>query len=121
MPARCPVAPGSLEASGPELLNSWRLVAESRALQARARELAEQMEADIATALDDRGVREAAVCAALIAVAYRAINLAPIRRMLAGEQMVKVQHERADQLNRAFAAVESACELLQGGKERMHR
>ena len=79
------------------------------------------MEADIATALDDRGVREAAVCAALIAVAYRAISLAPIRRMLAGEQMVKVQHERADQLNRAFAAVESACELLQGGKERMHR
>lgn len=59
--------------------------------------------------------------AALIAAAYRPINLAAIRRMLAGEQMAKVKDERADQLNRAFAAVESACELLQGGKERMHR
>jgi len=79
------------------------------------------MEPDIATALDDRSVREAAVCAALAAADCRTLILAAIRRMLAEEQMAKVKDERADQLYRAFAAVESACELLQGGKERMHR
>jgi AcrR family transcriptional regulator len=110
---RGPVALGSLGASPDELLSFWRLVANSRALRARARELAEQMESAIAHAFEERGVAHADICAAFIAAAYRTVNLRAIGSALAGTSMPDVQEDRARNLDQAFAAATAAVGTLQ--------
>ena len=107
-----PGGPGGFGAGFSEQLAFWRLVAGSRVLLARARELAEQMEAALAAALGDRGVKEPALCAALLAAAYRSVHLAAIRRVLSGESPRRVAAERTAQLARALDAVEQAVTRL---------
>ena len=107
-----PEAPGGFGARVSEQLAFWRLVADSRVLQARARELAEQMETALASALRDQGVNEPALGAALLAAAYRSVHLAAIRRVLSGESPQRVDAERTAQLARALDAVEHAVTRL---------
>lgn len=107
-----PGVPGGLGATVYEQQAFWRLVAGSRALQARARELAERMEAALAEALGARGVNEPVVCAALVAAAYRSIHLNAIRRVLAGEPPHEVDAERTARLARVLDAVEEAATRL---------
>lgn len=66
----------------------FRLVAESRALQARAREMAEQLEDAVAMAMEATGVRQPRLVAALTAAAYRTAHLESVRRVLAGQDPV---------------------------------
>lgn len=107
-----PRAPGGFGARVSEQLPFWRLVASSRVLQARARELAEQMEAALAEALRDQGASEPVLCAALIAAAYRSVHLTAIRQALSGEPPQKIDTERTAKLARAFDAVEQAVTQL---------
>lgn len=103
-----PGAPGGFGARISEQRAFWCLVAGSRVLQARARELAEEMEAALAEALRDQGVSKPTLCAALIAAAYRRVHLEAIRQVLAGEAPQKVDAERTARLARALDAVEQA-------------
>jgi AcrR family transcriptional regulator len=108
-----PVAP---EAPGPASAaqrDFFRLVASSRALQARARELAEEMESVVADALGASGVVEPEMVAALIAAAYRTAHLHAIRRLLRGAPARAVERERAVRLAGAFAAIKPAIAQLQ--------
>jgi AcrR family transcriptional regulator len=107
-----PGAPGGFGARVSEQLAFWRLVAGSRVLQARARELAEETEAALAEAFRDQDVSEPALCAALIAAAYRSVHLAAIRQVLSGESPQKIDAERTAQLARALDAVEQAVTRL---------
>jgi hypothetical protein len=108
-----PGAPGGFGASVSGQRPFWRLVAASRPLQARARELAEDLEAALAGALGERGLREPGVCAALVAAAYRSVHLEAIARVLAGDPAGEVEAEREARLGEAFDAVELAVERLQ--------
>lgn len=107
-----PRAPGGFGARISEQLPFWRLVASSRVLEARARELAEQMEAALAEALRDQGISEPALCAALIAAAYRSVHLDAIRQALSGEPPQQIDTERTAKLARALDAVEQAVTQL---------
>lgn len=107
-----PGAPGGFGVRVSEQSAFWRLVAGSRALQARARELAEEMETTLASALGDRGVSEPALCAALLAAAYRSVHLAAIRQVLSGDSPQKVDAERTARLARALDVVELAVTQL---------
>lgn len=84
----------------------WRLVAGSRALQARARELAETIEAELARALAGTGVAEPELTAAFVAAAYRSVHLGAIRRVLAGQDARRVAAERTARIRTAFDAVD---------------
>jgi AcrR family transcriptional regulator len=63
----------------------WRLVAGSRVLQSRARELLDHLEQAIARAMAATGVPEPRLTAALVVAAYRIVHLASVERVLAGE------------------------------------
>lgn len=69
----------------PQFARFWRLVAGSRALQARARELAELLEHAVAAEMDATDVIQPQLTAALTAAAYRTVHLASIRQILAGD------------------------------------
>lgn len=103
-----PTAAGAAGSTNSEQLGFWRLVANSRALQARAQELAREMEQALADALGERGIVEPALCAAFIAAAYRTVHLDAIRRLLAGESSEVVLADRTRRLEAAFDAVEVA-------------
>lgn len=107
-----PTAPGGFGATVSQQLPFWRLVAGSRVLQARARELAEEMEESLARALASRGVPDASLVAALVAAAYRTVHLHAIRRVLAGEPAHEVESERTARLSHAFDAIERAVAAL---------
>jgi AcrR family transcriptional regulator len=104
--------PGGRQSTPHQQLGFWRLIAGSRALQARARELASDLESGLAKNLRERGVPEPDVSAALIAAAYRAVHLGAIRRLLAGEPGDAVRADRARRLAAAFVAVHGAIERL---------
>lgn len=106
-------APGGLGKRVTEQRAFWRLVAGSRALQSRARELAEHMEGALAAALHNRGMREPDLCAALIAATYRSIHLHAIRRVLDGDSARDVDAERIARLTEAFDALEHTLNRLQ--------
>lgn len=104
---------GGFGASVSEQRPFWQLVAGSRALQARARELAEHLESVLADVLAERGLAEPALCAAFVAAAYRSAHLAAIGRVLAGDPPEQVETERTARLGRAFDAAEHAITRLQ--------
>jgi AcrR family transcriptional regulator len=108
-----PGAPGGFGATLSGQQAFWRLVAGSRVLQARARELADDLEAAVAEAFRDRDLTEPALCAALVAAAYRSVHLDAIRRILAGEPPEQVETARTARLARAFDAVEQAASRFQ--------
>ncbi len=63
----------------------WRMVAESRALQSRARELLDHLEQAIARAMATTGVPDPKFTAAITVAAYRSVHLDSVKRVLAGE------------------------------------
>jgi AcrR family transcriptional regulator len=91
-----------------------RVVRESPALLARAREQFEELEARLADALADDGpAGDATLRAALVVSAVRAVVTEGVRRLLAGEPADAVATRRAA-LVRTFDALEAADRTLRG-------
>jgi AcrR family transcriptional regulator len=84
----------------------WEVVAESRALQSRARELLDQLEQAIAAALARTAVPEPQLTAALAVAAYRTVHLEAVRRILAGEDALVVAENHRAQTVHALAVVD---------------
>src|SRR3954451_16518274 len=68
----------------PEFAPFWRLVADSRALRARAREMAELAEARLADELAVAGTAQPRVAAALLGAAVRAVHVQAVTDLLGG-------------------------------------
>jgi AcrR family transcriptional regulator len=84
----------------------WRTVAASRALQARARELADQLATDLARAMAATGTAEPDLVAALAVAAYRTVHLEAIRCILAGEDASTVTARQPGRIRSALTAVD---------------
>ncbi|MFD7781564.1 TetR/AcrR family transcriptional regulator [Streptomyces nojiriensis] len=90
----------------------WRIVLDSPALRARAREGVEEVERALGDAMagtapggDGPGIR---LAAALTVAAYRAVYVATARRLLAGERAADVVEDHRSRVNGAFDALERA-------------
>lgn len=90
----------------------WRIVLDSPALRARAREGVEEVEQALGDAMaetapggDGPGPR---LAAALTVAAYRAVYVATARRLLAGERAADVADDHRSRLHEAFDALERA-------------
>lgn len=102
---------------GPGYERFWRVVAESPALRARARELAEETEDVLAGLFAEAWGAAAAdplprMAAALVAAAYRTVYLTGLRRLLAGDSVETVLSDHVALLNHAFDAVDQALASL---------
>ncbi|NUR84576.1 MAG: TetR family transcriptional regulator [Nonomuraea sp.] len=87
----------------------WRVVIGSAALRARAREIADEMEALLAELIDESGEGlPGPLTAAMLVGAYRSAYQGTARRMLAGET-------RADVLADHVAALDAAFDTLERG------
>jgi hypothetical protein len=89
-----------------DMIPWWRTVAASRALQARARELADQLAAELAGAMAATGTAEPELAAALAVAACRTIHLQAIRCILAGEDAATVAARHPDRIRCALSAVD---------------
>ena len=94
-----------------EYVRFWHVVAGSRALQARARELADIAEDRLAGVMADGRAPEPALAAALTVAAVRGIFLPEVRTLLDGGRLPDAQRY-ARRLAAALAAVEAAVERL---------
>ncbi|MFA7762057.1 helix-turn-helix domain-containing protein [Streptomyces sp. NRRL S-448] len=90
----------------------WRIVLDSPALRARAREGVEEVEEALGDAMaetapggDGPGPR---LAAALTVAAYRAVYVATARRLLAGERADEVADDHRSRVHGAFDALERA-------------
>jgi AcrR family transcriptional regulator len=86
----------------------WEVVAESRALQNRARELLQQIEQAIAAAMERTGVPDPQLTAALTVAAYRVVHLESVRRIFAGDDPAVVAGEHRERIISALAVVDQA-------------
>ncbi|KAB8184139.1 TetR/AcrR family transcriptional regulator [Microbispora catharanthi] len=94
----------------------WRVVQDSPALRARARELVEEFEGVLAHLFAEAAGRDPAdpadpaprLAAALVVAAYRAVYVTSIDRIRAGDPMQDVLADRITLLDRALQAVERA-------------
>jgi AcrR family transcriptional regulator len=86
----------------------WEVVAESRALQSRARELLQQIEQAIAAAMAHTGVPDPQLTAALAVAAYRVVHLESVRRIFAGDDPDVVAAEHRERIISALAVVDQA-------------
>jgi AcrR family transcriptional regulator len=86
----------------------WEVVAESRALQNRARELLQQIEEAIAGAMAHTGVPDPQLTAALTVAAYRVVHLESVRRIFAGDDPDVVAAEHRERIISALAVVDQA-------------
>lgn len=84
----------------------WEVVAESRALQARARELLQHIEEAIAAAMERTGVPDPHLTAALTVAAYRTVHLEAVRRILAGDDPAVVAADHRARIISTLAAVD---------------
>lgn len=89
-----------------DMIPWWRTVAASRALQARARELADQLSAELAQAMAAAGTAEPELAAALAVAAYRTVHLQAIRSILAGEHATTVAARHPCRIRSALSAVD---------------
>jgi AcrR family transcriptional regulator len=89
-----------------DMIPWWRTVAASRALQARARELADQLSAELAQAMAATGTAEPELAAALAVAAYRTVHLQAIRSILAGEYATTVEARHPCRIRSALSAVD---------------
>ncbi|NUR99565.1 MAG: TetR/AcrR family transcriptional regulator, partial [Kribbellaceae bacterium] len=87
----------------------WKVVAESRALQARARELLQHIEEAIAAAMARTGVPDPGLTAALTVAAYRVVHLEAVRRILAGEDAETVAADHRARIISTLAGVDQLC------------
>jgi AcrR family transcriptional regulator len=86
----------------------WEVVAESRALQNRARELLQQAEQAIAAAMARTDVPDPQLTAALTVAAYRVVHLESVRRVFAGDDPEVVAAEHRERIIEALAVVDQA-------------
>jgi AcrR family transcriptional regulator len=91
----------------------WQVVLDSPPLQARARELVDEMESVLGTLLAeatgaDPGDPWPRVTAALVVAAIRATYVLTARRILAGERPADVLSDHVALLNRSFDALDRA-------------
>ncbi|MGW7683148.1 TetR/AcrR family transcriptional regulator [Kribbella sp. NPDC054772] len=84
----------------------WEVIAESRALQSRARELTDHIEQAIAAAMANTGVPDPELTAALTVAAYRTVHLRAVRRILAGADAVTVATEHREHTIHALTVVD---------------
>ncbi|HEY3561519.1 MAG TPA: TetR family transcriptional regulator [Kribbella sp.] len=84
----------------------WEVIAESRALQARARELLELIEQAIAAAMERTGVPDPRLTAALTVAAYRTVHLEAVRRILNGEDADAVAADHRARIVSTLTAVD---------------
>jgi AcrR family transcriptional regulator len=89
-----------------DMIPWWRTVAASRALQARARELADQLATELAQAMAATGTAEPELAAALAVAAYRTVHLQAIRGILAGEDAPTVAARHPGRIRSALSAVD---------------
>jgi len=101
--ARAGQAPYGLQA---DMTGWWQAVAASRALQARARELADHLADDLALAMAATGTAEPELAAALAVAAWRTIHLQAIRAILAGEDPATVAARYPHRIRSALSAVD---------------
>ncbi|MFB6826062.1 TetR/AcrR family transcriptional regulator [Streptomyces virginiae] len=101
-----------LSAVGDDFPYFWRVVLDSPALRARAREGVEEVERALGDAMaetapdgDGPGPR---LAAALTVAAYRAVYVATARRLLAGERAADVVDDHRARVHGAFDALERA-------------
>ncbi|HTU75661.1 MAG TPA: helix-turn-helix domain-containing protein [Trebonia sp.] len=83
----------------------WRTIAASRALQARARELADQLAAELAQAMAATGTAEPELAAALAVAACRTVHLQAVRAILAGQDAAAVAARHPGRIRLALSAV----------------
>jgi AcrR family transcriptional regulator len=88
-----------------DMIPWWRTIAASRALQARARELADQLTAELAQAMAATGTAEPELSAALAVAAYRTVHLQAVRAILAGEDAATVAAQHPGRIRSALSAV----------------
>ncbi|MGW1282472.1 TetR/AcrR family transcriptional regulator [Streptomyces sp. NPDC002586] len=84
----------------------WRVVVDSPALRARAREGAEELERALAAALAGTGTPDPHLLAALVLAACRTVFVTSVRRLMAGAPVDEVAQEHRLRLEEAFAALE---------------
>ncbi|GHD98185.1 TetR/AcrR family transcriptional regulator [Streptomyces alanosinicus] len=84
----------------------WRVVVDSPALRARAREGAEEVERGLAAALAETGAPEPDLLAALVVAAHRAVFATSVRRLMAGDPVDEVARAHRARLETAFTALE---------------
>ncbi|MFE9447910.1 TetR/AcrR family transcriptional regulator [Streptomyces sp. NPDC006739] len=84
----------------------WRVVADSPALRARAREGVEELENALARALAETDTPDPGLLAALTVAAYRSLYTASARRLLAGDPVDEVAADHRVRLETAFDALE---------------
>ena len=101
--ARAGQAPYGMQA---DMIPWWRTVAASRALQARARELADQLGAELTEALAATGTAEPELAAALAVAAYRTVHLQAVRAILAGDEAATVAARQPGRIRSALSAVD---------------
>lgn len=89
-----------------DMIPWWRTVAASRALQARARELADHLEAELAQAMAATGTPEPELAAALAVAGYRTVHLQAIRAILAGEDAATVAARHPGRIHSALSGVD---------------
>jgi AcrR family transcriptional regulator len=89
-----------------DMIPWWRTVAASRALQARARELADQLATELAEAMAATGTAEPELAAALAVAAYRTVHLQAIRCILADEDAATIAARYPGRIRSALTAVD---------------
>ncbi|MDN3263466.1 TetR/AcrR family transcriptional regulator [Streptomyces sp. CSDS2] len=91
---------------GDTFADFWRIVADSPALRARAREGVEEVETALAGAFGEAGVAAPELWAALTMAAYRTVFITSVRRLLAGDAVTEVARGHRERLEAAFATLE---------------
>jgi AcrR family transcriptional regulator len=89
-----------------DMIPWWQTVAASRTLQARARELADQLSTELAEAMAATGTAEPELAAALAIAACRTVHLQAIRRILAGEDATTVAARQPGRIRSALSMVD---------------
>ncbi|MFF4573745.1 TetR/AcrR family transcriptional regulator [Streptomyces sp. NPDC001410] len=84
----------------------WRVVIDSPALRARAREGVEEVESALAAALAETEVADPHLLAALTVAAYRTVYVTSARRLMAGDPVKEVAEDHRARLGAAFATLE---------------
>ena len=95
-----------------DMIPWWQTVAASRALQARARELADQLSTELAEAMAATGTAEPELAAALAIAAYRTVHLQAIRRVLAGEDAATVAARHPGRIRSALSTVDQMTHIV---------
>ena len=98
-----------------DMIPWWRTVAASRALQARARELADQLAAELAGAMAATGTAEPELAAALAVAACRTVYLQAIRAILTGQDAATVAARHPARIRSALTAVDHMTAMDRSG------